>query len=81
MRPRPGYSIIRHINSVHEDQKNYKCDLCDKAFTQIWNLKTHINSVHEGLKNHKCDLCDKNFSEAGNLKKHIKSVHKCSVKY
>ena len=60
---------------IHEGQKNHKCDLCNKAFSQHWILNQHIITVHEGQKNHKCDLCDKTFSHSYNLKRHI-NVHK-----
>ena len=59
-----------------ERLKNHKCDQCDRAFSQQYNLKSHINSVHKKLKNHKCELCDKAFSQSGTLKTHITSVHK-----
>ena len=64
-----------HIKSVHEKVKNYKCDICDKAFSRYGALKIHVNSVHEELKNHKCDLCDKAYSQLCQLKLHIKNVH------
>ena len=63
------------MNSVHEGQKNHKCDLCNKAFSENRDLKKHIKCVHEGLKNHKCDICDKAFSEPWKLKRHILTVH------
>ena len=68
-------SLYRHTKIVHEGLKNYKCDLCDKAFSQLSNVKAHIKSVHEGIKNHKCDFCEKAFSEHGTLKRHISSFH------
>ena len=67
--------LKRHINTVHEGQKNHQCDLCGKAFGEKADLKTHIKCVHEGLKNHKCDVCEKTFSQPGHLKRHINSVH------
>ena len=38
--------LKKHINAVHNGQKDHKCDSCRKAFSQSGNLKTHINSVH-----------------------------------
>ena len=65
----------RHINSIHNKQKDHKCDTCEKTFSQAGYLKTHINSVHNGIKDHDCDSCGKAFSLAHNLKKHINVVH------
>ena len=61
--------LRRHINSVHEQLKNYNCNLCDKAFSTIGTLKKHINIVHKGLKNHSCNLCNKNFGQKINTSK------------
>lgn len=32
-----------------KSERLYKCNLCDKAYTQDHNLKHHIKSVHEGI--------------------------------
>ena len=42
--------LKKHINAVHNGQKDHKCDSCGKAFSQAGHLKTHINSVHNGQK-------------------------------
>ena len=53
-----------HIDSVHNWQKDYKCNSCVKSFSQAGNMKTHIDSVHNGQKYHKCESCGKAFSKA-----------------
>ena len=58
-----------HIDSVHNWQKDYKCNSCVKSFSQAGNMKTHIDSVHNGQKYHKCDTCGKSFSQARNSHK------------
>ena len=40
----------RHIASVHEGKKQFKCELCDHSFNQNAHMKTHVTSVHEGKK-------------------------------
>ena len=64
----------RHINSVHNGQKDHKCNSCEKSFSEAHNLNVHIK-VHNGQKDHKCDLCEKSFSTSGYLKKHINVQH------
>ena len=69
-------ALKTHINSVHNGQKDHKCDSCGKAFSLAGDLKKHIiNTVHNGLKDHKCDSCGKEFSRAGHLKTHVNTVH------
>ena len=68
-------NLMSHINSVHNGQKDHKCDSCEKSFSSSGYLKKHINSVHNGQKDHKCDSCGKVFSQAGDLKAHINAVH------
>ena len=79
-----GKSIYlqRHIKSVHEGVKNYKCEksgkcwLCGKFFSRARDIKKHISSVHERIKRHKCDTCGKAFVSASYVKKHINVIHK-----
>ena len=45
------------------------CEICQKHFSQIDQLKTH-KRVHTGVKPHKCPQCDKCFSQTGTLMCH-----------
>ena len=63
-----------HIPTIHEDNKDYKCDSCGKSFSEAGHLKKHIHTVHEGQKDHSCESCGKSFSQAIYLK-HIHTVH------
>ena len=33
--------LIKHRRNVHEKQKNYVCNLCNKAFSENSDLKKH----------------------------------------
>ena len=67
--------MTRHIESVHEGRKAFKCDICDHSFTHKYKLKGHIESVHEGKKEFKCDICDQSFSKKYHFKRHMASIH------
>ena len=49
-------NLKKHIDEVHNAQKDHKCESCGKLFSQAGTLKMHINSVHNGQKDHKYDL-------------------------
>ena len=70
----------RHIASVHDVKMAFKCDSCNRDFTENSKLKQHIASVHEGKKPFTCDLCNRNFANNSNLTKHIASVHEGTKK-
>jgi hypothetical protein len=36
----------RHIATIHEGQKAFKCHICDRSFTQKGSMEMHIASVH-----------------------------------
>ena len=65
----------KHIESVHEGIKPFKCKFCDYESGQKSSLKEHIKSVHEGIKPFKCKLCDYESGQKSSLKEHIESVH------
>ena len=45
----------RHL-LIHKAERSYKCDYCDKTFTQPQTLKAHM-VVHAEHKPYKCTLC------------------------
>ncbi|XP_053693489.1 zinc finger protein 62 homolog [Sabethes cyaneus] len=71
-------SYANHMFLMHtpEDQKQFKCDRCSKAFAAEDLLKSHI-TWHEEVekKNHYCTLCCKYFLSARNLENHHLSHH------
>ena len=64
-----------HTVSVHEGDKPFKCNLCDKSFASKTMLNNHIASTHEEKKPYRCDICDKSFKTKSNMKTHYTSVH------
>lgn len=57
------------------NEKQFKCDFCDKTFTQRRNQRAHIRTVHEKLKPFQCTHCGLTANRKFNLLSHIKKMH------
>ena len=44
------------ISSDHQRKKTFRCEICDKSFTNMTKLDEHISAIHEGKKPFKCDM-------------------------
>ncbi|XP_060759481.1 PR domain zinc finger protein 4 isoform X2 [Neoarius graeffei] len=55
-----------------QGQKNFRCSVCGKSFTQKAHVESHM-VIHTGAKNIKCDHCDKTFNRKQDLKQHMYS--------
>ena len=53
--------LKKHIHTIHEGNKDHKCESCTKTFSLEENLKRHIYTIHEGHKDYKCESCGKFF--------------------
>lgn len=60
-----------HINSVHLKHRPYKCEKCDKSFTQVGDRNIH-QKIHSNDRPHVC-FCLKAFRLAKGLKAHLKT--------
>ena len=62
----------RHIKTIHEGEKNFKCQIFDTKLVKKIELKNNLAAVHD-LSD--VILCEKLFAGKGNLKKDIKTIH------
>jgi KRAB domain-containing zinc finger protein len=55
--------------------KDFRCDICDEAFSLKSSLNRHVNSVHKKHTRFSCDLCDYRSYYRSHLETHSKAVH------
>ena len=63
-------SLKRHVRTVHEKNRPFQCNVCDKKFHTNVQLKIHNESNHP----FKCKVCSKKFIAKLHLKTH-NSIH------
>lgn len=55
---------------------NFTCELCDRMFDTMKNLRFHIKQFHLGKFPYKCDFCYSEFANRGAYNIHLEK-HKC----
>ena len=73
----------RHIRTVHQGERRFKCNLCNKSYTSNQDLNVHIQGhfserIHRPTKHkkiYKCDICTTTFTTSGYRNIHIRTLH------
>ena len=60
-----------HVGPSHGERKNYNCNLCDKVYKVLSDLKYH-QATHTGVFKFRCEVCGKGTHSRGNLNAHMK---------
>ena len=57
--------------SVHENERRFKCELCDFTSFAKSAMKRHISAIHEKFKPFSCESCDFRTSYKESLDLHL----------
>lgn len=66
--------VQTHVNSVHNTDRPFKCEKCNKSFKLECSLKIH-SVIHSEETPYKCSFCEKSFRLAASMKLHEKTIH------
>ena len=63
--------LREHRLFVHDENKDFLCNICDRESSSPQNLKRHISKNHD----FQCKACAKKFVMESHLKEHTSLVH------
>lgn len=66
--------LLRSHIKVHQGQKDFDCEYCDKSYFFQAHLKRHVVSMHMKLKID-CELCQSSFVRKETYRNHIINQH------
>ena len=69
----------KQLSDLPKEEKEFRCDFCDKTFEKNWILNLHMRTHEE--KRLQCDYCQNTFSNRDNLMAHIKTIHQSSQNF
>ncbi|XP_059613921.1 uncharacterized protein LOC132260037 [Phlebotomus argentipes] len=77
----PVLSRLKNTHvKIHSEERNFKCELCEKAFKNTKQLKNH-RRIHRSAAEHlpvkKCDFCPATVVAGKQYKKHLRAEHGC----
>lgn len=64
--------LLIHIRSVHLQERNHECGICQARFFSKELLNRHM-VIHTGEKNFKCEICGKAYARRKNLREHSRT--------
>jgi KRAB domain-containing zinc finger protein len=64
------FILKQHVQRVHGEGHQFKCDVCTKSFTILYDLKKH-KLLHSEDGPYRCDTCNMSFSLLRTLKAHV----------
>ncbi|XP_078681083.1 uncharacterized protein LOC144916013 [Branchiostoma floridae x Branchiostoma belcheri] len=64
-------NLTRHQKSHDTTKVTHRCEICDKTFTRLSDMKRHHQQKHESTATiHECDFCGRTFARPDNMMQH-----------
>ncbi|XP_062314839.1 telomere zinc finger-associated protein [Osmerus eperlanus] len=61
--------LLRHIASKHQEGRPHCCNICNKTFKAIEQLRVHVRR-HKGMRKFECKDCGYKFTRQAHLRRH-----------
>lgn len=65
------HHLVLHQKQIHENKREFKCNLCERTFNTVAFLNKHM-IAHKKERKHICDTCGSGFKWRKNLVEHLK---------
>ncbi|KAK3587912.1 hypothetical protein CHS0354_014426 [Potamilus streckersoni] len=70
--------VTNHLRTFHEIETPLRCDVCERNFDRLKDLKFHLNRKHGPFEkggDFRCEKCTKSFHNEATLKWHMSYFH------
>jgi hypothetical protein len=61
--------LAEHVRFVHENEKNFCCEICTKKFARKADFTRHVADIHEQSGKFACKFCERVFLNPNDKKK------------
>ncbi|XP_041971288.1 zinc finger protein 883-like isoform X2 [Aricia agestis] len=65
-----GKLVVYLKQHLHTHNRRFRCDMCDKSYSERAHLTRHLRDVHSDYKLYGCDVCGKRYTHKKGLVTH-----------